>query len=132
MLTLASPLLNLIAFVSAPPLNVKTSIPVSSKKAIRAIYESDGLAETVSDEEILAAQKLLARTEGIGVEPASAASIAGLIKLVEAGKIDKGEQIVCVVTGHVLKDPNVAINACEEPIEIEPDIKSILKIIKGE
>ncbi|HII83768.1 MAG TPA: threonine synthase, partial [Methanobacterium subterraneum] len=68
---------------------------------------------------------------GIGVEPASAASIAGLIKLVNTGKIDKGEQIVCVVTGHVLKDPNVAINACEEPIEIDPDIDSLLKVIKG-
>ncbi len=110
---------------------IRIGAPVSSKKAIRAIYESNGLAETVSDEEILNAQKLLARTEGIGVEPASAASIAGLIKLVNTGKIDKGEQIVCVVTGHVLKDPNVAINACEEPIEIDPDIDSLLKVIKG-
>jgi threonine synthase len=110
---------------------IRIGAPVSSKKAIRAIYESDGLAETVSDEEILSAQKLLARTEGIGVEPASAASIAGLIKLVNTGKIDKGEQVVCVVTGHVLKDPNIAINACEEPIEINADINAILKVIKG-
>nr|WP_319374443.1 threonine synthase [uncultured Methanobacterium sp.] len=110
---------------------IRIGAPVSSKKAIRAIYESDGLAETVSDEEILSAQKLLARTEGIGVEPASAASIAGLIKLVNTGKIDKGEQIVCVVTGHVLKDPNIAIDACEEPIEIDADINALLKVIKG-
>jgi threonine synthase len=111
---------------------IRIGAPVSSKKAIRAIYESDGLAETVSDEEILSAQKLLARTEGIGVEPASAASIAGLIKLVNTGKIDKGEQIVCVVTGHVLKDPNIAIDACEEPIEIDADINALLKVIKGD
>jgi len=111
---------------------IRIGAPVSSKKAIRAIYESDGLAETVSDEEILSAQKLLARTEGIGVEPASAASIAGLIKLVDTGKIDKGEQIVCVVTGHVLKDPNIAIDACEKPIEIDADINALLKVIKGD
>ncbi|NYB52493.1 MAG: threonine synthase [Methanobacteriaceae archaeon] len=109
---------------------IRIGAPVSARKAIRAIYESDGLAETVSDEEILSAQKLLARTEGIGVEPASAASIAGLIKLVNSGKVDKGEQIVCVVTGHVLKDPNVAINACEEPVEVDADIKALSKIIK--
>ncbi|MDY9922589.1 threonine synthase [Methanobacterium sp.] len=111
---------------------IRIGAPVSSKKAIRAIYESDGLAETVSDEEILSAQKLLARTEGIGVEPASAASIAGLIKLVNTGKIDKGEQVVCVVTGHVLKDPNIAIDACEEPIEIDANIDALLKVIKGD
>ncbi|MBI4813443.1 MAG: threonine synthase, partial [Methanobacterium sp.] len=111
---------------------IRIGAPVSSKKAIRAIYESDGLAETVSDEEILSAQKLLARTEGIGVEPASAASIAGLIKLVNTGKIDKGEQVVCVVTGHVLKDPNRAIDACEEPIEIDTNIDALLKVIKGD
>jgi threonine synthase len=111
---------------------IRIGAPVSARKALRAIYDSDGLAETVSDEEILSAQKLLARTEGIGVEPASAASIAGLIKLVNSGKIDKGEQIVCVVTGHVLKDPNVAINACEEPIEVDADIDTLSKIIKGD
>jgi threonine synthase len=110
---------------------IRIGAPVSAKKAIRAIYESDGLAETVTDDEILSAQKLLARTEGIGVEPASAASIAGLIKLVNSGKIDKGEHIVCVVTGHVLKDPNIAINACEEPVEVDADIEALSKIIKG-
>ena len=78
---------------------IRIGAPVSSIKALRAIYDSNGLAETVTDEEILDAQKLLARTEGIGVEPASAASIAGLKKLVEQGDIDKGERVVCVVTG---------------------------------
>ncbi len=110
---------------------IRIGAPVSATKAIKAIYESDGLAETVSDPEILSAQKLLARTEGIGVEPASAASIAGLKKLVNSGKIDKGEQIVCVVTGHVLKDPNVAIDACEEPVEVDADINALSKIIKS-
>jgi len=108
---------------------IRIGAPVSAKKALRAIYESDGMAETVTDEEILDAQKLLARREGIGVEPASAASIAGLRKLVESGQIDKGEQIVCIVTGHLLKDPNTAINACKEPIEVDADISALSRII---
>jgi len=109
---------------------IRIGAPVSATKAIKAIYDSDGLAETVSDNEILNSQKLLARKEGIGVEPASAASIAGLIKLVNSGEIDKGEEIVCVVTGHLLKDPNIAINACEEPIEVDVDIEALTNLIK--
>ena len=110
---------------------IRIGAPVSSLKAIRAIKESNGFAETVSDEEILSAQKLLARTEGIGVEPASAASIAGLIKLVDEGEIEKSEQIACVVTGHLLKDPNTAINACVEPIEVEADIDGLSRILNS-
>ena len=108
---------------------IRIGAPVSSIKALRAIYDSNGLAETVSDEEILDAQKLLARTEGIGVEPASAASIAGLKKLVEQGDIDKGERVVCVVTGHLLKDPNTAIDACVEPVKVDADIEKIKEIL---
>ena len=108
---------------------IRIGAPVSAQKALNAIYESNGMAETVTDDEILDAQKLLARTEGIGVEPASAASIAGLLKLVETGEVDKGEQVVCIVTGHLLKDPNTAINACVEPIEIEASVEALSKII---
>ena len=72
-----------------------------------------GLAETVTDEEILRMQRDLARKEGIGVEPASAASVAGIRKLVENGMIDRNEKIVCVVTGHLLKDPDTVIKQCE-------------------
>lgn len=111
---------------------IRIGAPVSAKKALAAIYESDGCAETVTDEEILSAQKLLARTEGIGVEPASAASIAGLMKLVENGEIDKNEQVVCIVTGHLLKDPNTAINACVEPIEVDADINELSRILNQE
>jgi threonine synthase len=108
---------------------IRIGAPVSSIKALKAIYDSNGYAETVSDDEILASQKELARKEGIGVEPASAASIAGLKKLVEEGIIDKGEQVVCVVTGHLLKDPNTAINASVEPTEIDADVESLKKIL---
>lgn len=108
---------------------IRIGAPVSSKKALNAIKESNGFAETVTDEEILSAQKLLARTEGIGVEPASAASIAGLMKLVENGEVDKNEQVVCIVTGHLLKDPNTAIDACVEPIEVSADIAELSRVI---
>lgn len=104
---------------------IRIGAPVSALKALRAIYESDGTSETVTDEEILDAQKLLARTEGIGVEPASASSIAGLRKMVESGEIDNGEDVVCIVTGHLLKDPNTAIDACKEPINIDANIESL-------
>ena len=108
---------------------IRIGAPVSAVKALRAIYDSNGLAETVTDEEILDAQKLLARTEGVGVEPASAASIAGLKKLVEQGDIDKGERVVCVVTGHLLKDPNTAIDACTKPTEVDADIDTLRKLL---
>ena len=84
---------------------------------------------SVSDEEILSAQKLLARKEGIGVEPASAASIAGLKKLVEMGEIDKGETVTCVVTGHLLKDPNTAIDACTKPVEVDANLDDLKKLL---
>jgi threonine synthase len=108
---------------------IRIGAPVSAKKAISAIYESEGCAETVSDDEILNAQKFLARVEGIGVEPASAASIAGLMKLVENGEIDKNEEIVCVVTGHLLKDPKTAINACVKPVEVDADINALKRVL---
>ena len=110
---------------------IRIGAPVSALKALRAIYDSDGLAETVTDDEILYSQKLLARTEGIGVEPASAASIAGLRKLVETGEIDKGEEIVCIVTGHLLKDPNTAINACKEPVKVDANVEAISRVLRG-
>ena len=108
---------------------IRIGAPVSSIKALGAIYESNGYSETVTDEEILNAQKELAQKEGIGIEPASAASIAGLKKLVNEGEIDKNEKIVCVVTGHLLKDPNTAINGCSEPIEIDADVEKLKSIL---
>ena len=108
---------------------IRIGAPVSDIKALNAIYDSNGYSETVTDEEILDAQKLLARTEGIGVEPASAASIAGLKKLVAESVIDKGETITCVVTGHLLKDPNTAIDACTQPTQVDADIDTLREIL---
>ena len=104
---------------------IRIGAPVSWKKAMNAIRESSGTAETVTDEEILNAQKVLARTEGLFVEPASASSIAGLIKLVENGVIDRDERIVCVTTGHGLKDPDTAVKMSEKPVEVSAEISAI-------
>ena len=118
--------------VSAPE-TVATAIrigaPVSWKKAMTAIRESDGTAETVTDEEILSAQKMLARVEGLFVEPASASSIAGLIKLIENGIIDEDERIICVTTGHGLKDPDTAVKVSEKPVEVDAEISAIEEVL---
>ncbi|MGB9842167.1 MAG: threonine synthase [Candidatus Bathyarchaeales archaeon] len=117
----------------AAPETVATAIrigaPVSWKKALNAIRESKGTAETVTDEEILNAQKLLARVEGLFVEPASASSIAGLIKLVENGEVDKDERIVCVTTGHGLKDPDTAVKMSEKPVEVDAEMAAIEDVL---
>jgi threonine synthase len=117
----------------ASPETVATAIrigaPVSWKKAVAAIRDSFGAAEDVTDEEILDAQKLLARIEGIFVEPASASSIAGLKKLVKNGVIDRDEIVVCVTTGHGLKDPDTAIKQCEPPVEVDADLSAIEKAL---
>ena len=108
---------------------IRIGNPVNAKKALNAIYESKGLAECVSDDEIIYAQKFLASKEGIGVEPASAASIAGLKKLVEKGKIDFDETVVCITTGHLLKDPETVVNVCGEPICVEASIDAVLDVL---
>jgi threonine synthase len=104
---------------------IRIGAPVSWKKAVNAIYESKGTAETVTDNEILDAQKILARIEGIFVEPASASSIAGLKKLVKKGVIGKNETVVCITTGHGLKDPDTAIKQSEKPVEVDAEISAI-------
>ncbi len=105
---------------------IRIGAPVNAEKALIAIRKTGGLAETVTDTEILQMQRDLARKEGIGVEPASAASVAGIRKLIKEGMIDRDERIVCVVTGHLLKDPETVIKQCEPPIEINADLPSLL------
>lgn len=104
---------------------IRIGAPVSWKKALNAIRESHGTAETVTDAEILDAQRMLAQIEGLFVEPASASSIAGLKKLAESGEIDKDERIVCVTTGHGLKDPDVAVQMSEKPIEVDAEMEAV-------
>jgi threonine synthase len=108
---------------------IRIGAPVNAEKALTAIRQTGGTAEWVTDDEILAMQKALAQKEGIGVEPASAASVAGVRKLADAGVIDPSERIVCVVTGHLLKDPETVIKQCNPPTEIDADLQSLLSAL---
>jgi len=117
------------------PETVATAIrigdPVNGPKALRAIRRTGGDAEGVTDDEIVEAQKMLARKEGIGVEPASATSIAGLKKMVENGDIDSDETVVSVVTGHILKDPEEAAEVSEKPIEVSAKYDELVKLVEN-
>jgi threonine synthase len=94
---------------------IKIGSPASWKKALRAVRDSGGIMEAVTDDEILEAQRLLARLEGVFVEPASASSIAGVKKLIEVGLVGADERVTCVVTGHGLKDPEIVSQMFEKP-----------------
>ncbi|MCX7719663.1 MAG: threonine synthase [Dictyoglomus thermophilum] len=108
---------------------IKIGNPASWDKAINAVKESSGLIDTISDEEILEAQKELASKEGVFVEPASAASWAGVKKLLKENRFP-GEEVVCVLTGHGLKDPDIAIKQAKIDISIEPKIEEFQKILE--
>jgi threonine synthase len=111
------------------PETVATAIrignPASWTGATDARDASGGLIETVSDEEILTAQRDIVRMEGVFCEPASAAGVAGVRKLAADGRITAAETVVCVLTGHGLKDPD-AVQAEEGTLTpIPPDLGSI-------
>ncbi len=108
---------------------IRIGNPVSGRKALTAIYKTGGYSTSVTDDEILAAQRLLGRREGVGVEPASAASVAGAKKLREMGVIDKDERVVCICTGNALKDPDTIINSCEPPIKCANSVEAVEKIL---
>ncbi|MBI5150137.1 MAG: threonine synthase [Candidatus Omnitrophica bacterium] len=110
---------------------IKIGNPASWKSAEAARDESRGLIEAVTDLEILDAYKRLASQSGVFVEPASAASVAGMLKLHQAGyfKKHRGTRIVCTLTGHGLKDPDIAIKNVQPPVSLKPDVKAILKEI---
>lgn len=117
---------------------IKIGNPASWKGAEQARDESKGLIDSVSDEEILSAYKLLAEKEGIFVEPASAASVAGVIKLSKRGYFNtpyftseaEAKKIVCILTGHGLKDPDRAIQNVEKPKVVEAKIEAVATEIK--
>jgi threonine synthase len=87
--------------------------PASWEGAIEARDESGGAIDSVTDDEILAAYRVLAGLEGVFVEPASAAAVAGLLRGAEQGRIEAGETVVCTLTGHGLKDPERAVREVE-------------------
>lgn len=108
---------------------IKIGNPASWNKAIDAVKESYGLIDTVSDDEILEAQKELASKEGIFVEPASAASWAGVKKLLRENRFP-GKEVVCVLTGHGLKDPDTVIKQSKIETTIEPNLEELKKILE--
>jgi threonine synthase len=109
---------------------IRIGNPAGWQGAVDAAQESGGLIDKVTDDEILAAYKLLARTEGILVEPASAAALAGLAKCVQAGTIPEGSLVVATMTGHGLKDPDTAIKSAGfEAVTVPPDKDAVRKVI---
>jgi len=110
---------------------IRIGNPASWKSALEARDQSKGLIDAVTDEEILLAYHQLAALSGVFVEPASAASVAGVIKLAKAGyfKGHQGARLVCTVTGHGLKDPKTAMKGLPEPKVVKSDKKDILKLI---
>ena len=107
--------------------SIAVGVPRNADKALMAIRESNGLVVNVSDEEIMAAQKLLGMTCGVFGEPAGVTGAAGVKKLCEQGVIGKNDTVVSVVTGNGLKDVANAIKACGEPISIPGDMDLLLK-----
>ena len=105
---------------------IRIGNPASWKGALEARDGSGGVIETVSDDEILEAYRLLASHEGIFCEPASAASFAGLVKMVERGLNLSEQRVVCIFTGTGLKDPDLAVSSvAAQTIEIEPTVEAV-------
>jgi threonine synthase len=117
---------------------IKIGDPASYERAVRAIRTTNGAVLAVSDEEILEA-KAVVDASGVGCEPASAASVAGLRRLVAQGAIGKGQRAVAVLTGHILKDPGLLISYHQQtdppppranrPIEIEPRLSEVERFL---
>lgn len=108
-------------------IDIKMGNPFLGKPALMAIRESKGTAIAVSDREILAAIRLLAKTEGIFAEPSAASTIAGLQKLIKLGKIARDEVVVCVITGSGLKDPSII----EKLVEDRRRVKMFVHGVEG-
>lgn len=108
---------------------IRIGNPASWKLAVEARDASGGMIQKVTDREILKAYQLLATTEGYFCEPASAASVAGILKFGK-GYFKKGDVIVCTLTGHGLKDPDTALKTGKPPVVVKPDFGKVLKALK--
>jgi threonine synthase len=110
---------------------IRIGAPASFELAQSARDESGGSIIARTDEKILEAYKMIASKDGVFVEPASAASIAGLLAAHENGEIEKDSTIVCTVTGHGLKDPDTATRDIEIPKAVDPSSESVMSLIEG-
>jgi threonine synthase len=108
---------------------IRIGNPASWKGALKARDESEGVIDMVSDDEIIEAYGMLASREGVFCEPASAASLAGVIKKKKEGVLNDGDTVVCTLTGHGLKDPDIAISTAPEPLKVGLEIEKIVKIM---
>ena len=105
---------------------IKIGNPASWGPALEAVKDSRGWIDIVTDEEILRAYRMLAREEGIFMEPASAATVAGLVKIVKAGRIESGSTLVLTLTGHGLKDPDTALESASRPTSVPASLDAVL------
>ncbi len=110
---------------------IKIGNPASWKGATTARDESGGIIDIVTDDEILAAYRLIA-SGGVFAEPASAASVAGLLKYAGARMLKPGAVVVCTLTGHGLKDPDTALKNLSNTIVVEPDLAKVMKVLERE
>ena len=101
-------------------------VPRNADKALMAVRESQGIAVNVSDEEILAAMRLLGRTQGVFGEPAGVTGTAGVKKALELGLLSPDATVVSIVTGNGLKDVQNGIRAAGEPMVVSPDLDALL------
>ena len=108
---------------------IRIGNPASWDFAIEARDDSGGLIDSVTDDEILAAYRLLAANEGLFCEPASAAGVAGLLKRHAAGQLDPGQVIVCTLTGNGLKDPQWALEGAASPVVIPVDVAAATRAL---
>lgn len=117
------------------PQTIATAIrignPASWAAASTAVEESSGAIDLVTDEEILQAYTLVAATEGVFCEPASAASVAGVTKLGRAGKLREGETVVCTLTGHGLKDADTAISVSKPPLTVKATSSDVARLLNA-
>jgi threonine synthase len=116
------------------PQTIATAIrignPASWSAALKAVEESSGAIDMVTDEEILQAYATVAATEGVFCEPASAASVAGVAKLQRAGMLREGETVVCTLTGHGLKDADTAISVSTKPLTVKATREDVARLLK--
>ncbi len=109
---------------------IKIGNPASWRGALAARDESGGLIEAVSDAQILEAYRLLAAQEGVFCEPASAASVAGVLQLAERGYFEPGATVVCTLTGHGLKDPDRALQSAPDPLRVPAETDAVLDAMR--
>jgi len=110
---------------------IRIGKPASWQQAVAARDESGGRIDAVTDDEILQAYDMLASLEGVFCEPASAASVAGIIKLNNAGYFQAGDRIVCTLTGNGLKDPDTAMQGITRPVTIDATEDAVRRILES-